>query len=207
MKYIYARVSTNRQQTENQTAILKEHAPDAEIIYETVSGAKKKPALDALLERLGKGDEVYIYKIDRLGRKASEVLDMMERIKAVGATLIPVTQSIADDSSGDLLKVVLAGVSEFERKTINERIKAALARAKANGKKLGGDKRGQGRKPVWFTSEQFDFLDQARLLNKPWISITYEFNYAFKTTYRWETIAKKYRRQVNHLQTRQPSAR
>lgn len=69
-KYGYARVSTSRQQTDNQvTDLLREGVPETQIVTETVSGAtawKSRPALKKLVRRLQAGDTLTVVKLDRL---------------------------------------------------------------------------------------------------------------------------------------------
>ncbi|MBF0877981.1 recombinase family protein, partial [Gluconobacter cerevisiae] len=70
-KYGYARVSTSRQQTDNQvTDLLREGVPETQIVTETVSGAtawKSRPVLKKLVRRLQAGDTLTVVKLDRLG--------------------------------------------------------------------------------------------------------------------------------------------
>ena len=49
-----------------------------------------------------------------------------------------------DTPNGKLMRTIMAGLSEFERDLIRERVKSGLAAAKANGKKLG---RQNGQRP------------------------------------------------------------
>ena len=72
----YARVSTRDQNLELQLDALTKAGCET-IFQEKASGATKaRPELDRLLVSLRKGDTVYIYKLDRLGRSLKHLLDM-----------------------------------------------------------------------------------------------------------------------------------
>jgi putative DNA-invertase from lambdoid prophage Rac len=84
MLYIYSRVSTGKQDTANQLARLRELYPTAPIYEETASGAKRRPVLEGLLARLQKGDYLVVAALDRLGRKTSEILALIENLEKRG---------------------------------------------------------------------------------------------------------------------------
>jgi len=52
MQYIYSRVSTDKQETQNQLCQLKEQFPTAAVFEEVASGAKSRPILQSLLGML-----------------------------------------------------------------------------------------------------------------------------------------------------------
>ncbi|WP_133647746.1 recombinase family protein [Paraburkholderia flava] len=143
--FLYARVSTAGQTTDNQLvearsagfAILPRHT-----VAETISGsvpASERPGFSKLLERLDEGDTLVVTKLDRLGRNASDVLANVERLSAMGVHLHCLALSGVDltSASGRLHMTVLTAVAQFERDLLIERTHAGLARAKAEGKKLG----------------------------------------------------------------------
>lgn len=79
----YARVSTADQDTELQIRELE--AAGCERIYrdQGVSGIKtSRPELDKMLGRLSKGDEVVVWKLDRLGRNTRRLLELLDNFKA-----------------------------------------------------------------------------------------------------------------------------
>ncbi|MPV64370.1 recombinase family protein [Burkholderia sp. BE17] len=143
--FLYARVSTAEQTTENQLlearnagfAVLPRHT-----IEETVSGsvpAAERPGFSKLLDRLDEGDKLVVTKLDRLGRNTTDVLMTIERLAALGICVHCLALKGVDltSASGKLHMTVLAAVSQFERDLLIERTHAGLARAKAGGKKLG----------------------------------------------------------------------
>ena len=138
MQVIYARVSLDGQTTDNQTVLLRNKYPEAAIITETASGAKNRPKLSELLNRLTKGDQLIVAALDRLGRRTSEVLTMIEDLERRGIILISEREGV-DYSTvcGRLITQVLVSVAEMERNIISERTKKALEARKAQGIKLG----------------------------------------------------------------------
>ncbi|MCR1770715.1 Serine recombinase PinR [Burkholderia glumae] len=143
--FLYARVSTAEQTTDNQLleassagfAIQPRHT-----VTETISGSvltAERPGFSKLLERLDDGDTLVVTKLDRLGRNTTDVLATVERLAEMGVHVYCLALKGVDltSASGKLHMTVLAAVSQFERDLLIERTHAGLARAKAEGKKLG----------------------------------------------------------------------
>ncbi len=139
MQYIYSRVSTERQKAENQTLNLKAKYPDAVVFEETASGAKVRPVLETLIGHVLKpGDSLIVAALDRLGRRTSEVLALIEDLSRRGITLISVREGVDYSTiTGKLVTQILCSVAEMERNLISERTRDALAAKKAQGVKLG----------------------------------------------------------------------
>lgn len=113
-------------------------------IEETGSGARNdRPGLQRLMEasRRGQVDAVMVWKLDRFGRSALDVLANMRDLDAAGVRFIAITQGIDIRPGGDamsrLILGVLASVAEFERDLIRERTKLGMARARAAGRRIG----------------------------------------------------------------------
>ncbi|MBS1069864.1 recombinase family protein [Gluconobacter cerinus] len=141
-KYGYARVSTSRQQTDNQvTDLLREGVPETQIVTETVSGAtawKSRPALKKLVRRLQAGDTLTVVKLDRLGRNALDVLTLIDVLKKREISVRILNLGIdTAGAGGKLFLLLLAGFAEFERNIIRERVLSGLETAKAKGIRLG----------------------------------------------------------------------
>ena len=143
--FLYARVSTADQTNDNQ--LVEARAAGFNIqprhtVAETISGsvpAAERPGFSKLLERLDEGDTLVVTKLDRLGRNTTDVLATVERLAALGVHVHCLALKGVDltSASGKLHMTVLAAVSQFERDLLIERTHAGLARAKAEGKKLG----------------------------------------------------------------------
>jgi DNA invertase Pin-like site-specific DNA recombinase len=149
---IYARVSTDSQTVENQILELKQIAERRgwEVV-ETytdagISGAKgraQRPGLDRLLKDASrrKFDVVMSWAIDRVGRSLIDLLGTIQHLEAVGVDLYLDQQSIDTTTPmGKLVFQITGAFAEFERSMIQQRIRAGLKRAVAQGTKLGRPK-------------------------------------------------------------------
>ena len=130
----YARVSTEDQDTGLQrAALLAAGVPEANIVEEKASGGARavRPLYQALLARLGAGDTLAVWKVDRLGRSTVDALQTAKDLDARGVRIV-ITTLGADltTPAGRLVFGVLAQVAEFERELIRERIVAGMAAAK-----------------------------------------------------------------------------
>lgn len=138
MQYIYSRVSTDKQDTGNQLSALRERYPTATVIEEVASGIKARPMLHKLTGGLEAGDTLIVAALDRLGRKTSEILVLLEDLAKRGVVVISVREG-ADFSTpvGKLIMTVLLSVAQLERDLIGSRTKAALDARRKAGVKLG----------------------------------------------------------------------
>lgn len=146
---IYLRVSTDGQTTENQRLELARVAAqsgwDVVEIYEDagVSGAKgrdKRPAFDKLAKDAARRqfDVVMAWSVDRLGRSLQDLVAFLGELHGFRVDLYLHQQGIDTTSpAGKAMFQMLGVFAEFERAMIQERVKAGLARAKAQGKVLG----------------------------------------------------------------------
>lgn len=142
MRIGYARVSTRDQNLELQLDALTK--AECELVYqEKASGAQTaRPELEKLLTQLRKGDTVYIYKLDRLGRSRQHLLTLVAEFEKWGVGLVSLTDAINTTSAqGRLVFNLFASLAEFERELIRERTHAGLAAARARGR-VGGRRRG-----------------------------------------------------------------
>jgi DNA invertase Pin-like site-specific DNA recombinase len=138
MKHIYSRVSTDKQDTENQLNLLRQKYPDAVIHEETASGAKARPVLDALTESLQSGDTLVVYRLDRLGRKMSEIIVRLESLFDRGVSVVSLKEGIDySNIMGRALVQMICIFSEVERSLIAERTRDALASRRAQGLRCG----------------------------------------------------------------------
>jgi len=81
----YARVSTEDQVTDAQQDALRA-AGCTEIFEEKLSGGlRARPQLARALDRIRRGDTLIVWKIDRLARSLSHLLDVIERLEGQGA--------------------------------------------------------------------------------------------------------------------------
>jgi DNA invertase Pin-like site-specific DNA recombinase len=150
MAAIYARVSTVDQEPENQLQELRRYVQArgwtaVEHVDRGVSGAKdRRPALDQLLAdaRRRRFDVVVCWRLDRLGRNLRHLITLLDELQALGVAFVSLAEGIdATTPAGKLQMHILGAIAEFERGRIVERVKAGLARAKAQGTRLGRPRR------------------------------------------------------------------
>ena len=83
-------------------------------------------------------DLVMAWSIDRVGRSLSDLLATIQHLEAVGADLYLDEQNIDTTTpAGRLLFQITGAFAEFERSMIRSRVNAGLARARAQGKRIG----------------------------------------------------------------------
>lgn len=137
MIYGYARVSTAHQETALQLDALQ-HAGAQTIVQEKVSGVRRRRALLGLLASLRPGDAVLVYKLDRFARSLLDLLSIVARIEAAGATFKSLTESIDTATpAGRMMLQMLGAFSEFERNIIRERSIAGQRAARERGRNPG----------------------------------------------------------------------
>lgn len=135
----YARVSTEDQTTLGQSDALRA-AGCVEVFEEKASGGDRaRPVLARVLARVGRGDVLVAARIDRLARSLSHLLEVIERLAAVGAHFKSLGDPIDTATpQGKFALQVLGAAAELERALIRERTKAGLQAAKARGR-VGGN--------------------------------------------------------------------
>src|SRR4051812_16304940 len=146
---LYLRVSTAEQTVENQRrelqAIAERHGWQvvAEFADESISGTKgreRRPAYDRLLKGVTRRDfdQVAAWSVDRLGRSLQDLVAFLGELHAKGVDLYLHQQGIDTSTPAGRAMFQMLGVfAEFERALIQERVRAGLARARAEGKVLG----------------------------------------------------------------------
>lgn len=104
-------------------------------------GTLERPALQRLLDDLDAGqiDQIVVYKIDRLSRSLADFAKIVDRLDAVEASFVSVTQSFNTATSmGRLTLNMLLSFAQFEREVTAERIRDKIAASKRKGLWMGG---------------------------------------------------------------------
>lgn len=143
--FTYCRVSTAGQTTDNQIQEIASagfKVLPTRAIAETISGsvaASERPGFKKLIDKLEAGDILVVTKLDRLGRNAMDVRQMVEGLACLGVKVHCLALGGVDLTSpaGKMTMAVISAVAEFERDLLIERTQAGLARAKNEGKVLG----------------------------------------------------------------------
>lgn len=138
----YVRVSTSFQSTDAQrTALHGAGVPDNNIFEDyAISGStagRSRNALSALLSAVRPGDEIVVARIDRLGRRMTDVLSVVEELSQRGVRLVSLADGIDASPQGRLLLGLLCSVAEYERTLISERVRDSLSARREAGVRLG----------------------------------------------------------------------
>lgn len=136
MEYGYVRVSTGQQDAGLQNDAMLAAGIEPENIWtDTASGVlRSRPKLDALMAQLEAGDRLTVWRLDRLGRSLSHLIEVLDSLRGRGIEFRSLTEAIDTASPGGRLVMHMIGaVAEFERDLIRERTAAGLAAARARG--------------------------------------------------------------------------
>jgi putative DNA-invertase from lambdoid prophage Rac len=144
---LYCRVSTADQSCARQERDLTDFATRAGyevagVFKETGSGVRLDRAERRKVLALAQSrriDAVLVTELSRWGRSTTDLLATLKELEARRVSLIALNGMTFDLSTphGRMIATVLAGIAEFERELIQERIRSGIAAAKARGKKLG----------------------------------------------------------------------
>lgn len=146
MTIAYLRVSTGKQNPENQREEIKRFAEEKNItidqwVIETASGklAPQKRKLGRVLRRMKKGDTLIVSEISRLSRSLTEIMTIMGQCLEKEISIYTTKERYTFDNSinSKVLCFAFGLVAEIERNLISMRTKEALAVKKAEGVRLG----------------------------------------------------------------------
>ena len=134
----YARVSTADQDPTLQTSAL-DKAGCERVFTDHASGARAdRPELAAALDYCRRGDALVVWKLDRLGRSLSHLVDVLNGMRARGIEFVSLTEGMDTSTPmGELLFHIMGALAQFERALIIERTAAGLAVARAAGRTGG----------------------------------------------------------------------
>lgn len=131
--------------TKQNARLMRSADPDDFEVYEerSVSGAKvpfaDRPEGKRLLTALQPGDRVLVTKIDRAARNVRDLLDLVEKVEALGCSIVFVDQAI--DTAGPMgrfLLTLLGAIAELEAGIVAERRRESLAQFAAEGRHAVG---------------------------------------------------------------------
>jgi DNA invertase Pin-like site-specific DNA recombinase len=188
---IYARVSTNQQDTRSQETDLKAWAAQQEAKGESVAWYRDKSTgtnfrrdgweqLDSDI-RTGRVSRIAVWRLDRLGRTAGETIQLLDTLDSKGIGFLSLRDGFDPSTpSGRLQRNILASVAQFETEVRQERQMAGIAAAKAAGKTWGGRKVGTR---ITLTEEKEQLCQKLRAEGQSVASIARNLGIARKTVY------------------------
>ncbi|WP_024334633.1 recombinase family protein [Desulfotignum balticum] len=138
--FTYTRVSTLDQNMDSQMEALTKAYPEAVHRQEKKSGTSTqgREVLNLLLDMMGAGDKLVVWKLDRLARNTGDLCQIVNTLESKGAALEILDQKIdTTTATGRAFLQMLGVFAEFETNLRRERQLAGIAAAKAKGKHLG----------------------------------------------------------------------
>lgn len=134
----YARVSTSDQTHALQVDALEAEGVDA-IFLEQASGAGERPELSRAVSHLREGDQLWVWELDRLGRKAAEVIELLDDLGSRGVAVKTCSGPEIDPSTpvGMAMCSLLAVFADMERRIILKRSRAGIEAAQKRGTHCG----------------------------------------------------------------------
>lgn len=145
----YIRVSTDKQDAENQKHRILEYAQlhqfmvgEFMAIEASSRKSQKERGLEELTERLHSGDRLIATELSRIGRNMLETLNIIEDLHSKGIKIEFINQPELSTTAPHtkLLMAIYSYVAESEKDFISLRTKQGLNLAKARGKTLGRPK-------------------------------------------------------------------
>lgn len=139
--------------------------------------ARRRPGLDAVLADLVRGDVLVVWKLDRLGRSLSHLIQVIASLADRGVGFRSLTEAIDTTTpQGKPLFHVMGALAEFERSLIIERTRAGMAAAKKRGVNVG--------RPFALSAAQENHALELLEQGKTWAEVARIFRVGRATLYR-----------------------
>lgn len=142
--YAYIRVSTQEQTTDNQRKLIADGGFHVDEVFseDGVSGsvnALERPVFAEMAGKLQDGDTLIVTALDRLGRSASDILQVVEmfKVKGVKVRVMQFDGIVLTSPVGKMIMTCMAAMAELERNLLIERTKAGMERTRAQGTRFG----------------------------------------------------------------------
>lgn len=176
----YARVSTDEQRLDLQINALERAGCDKIYADHGISGYRfSRGGLKSAMKSLKPGGTLVVWRLDRLGRSLSGLVQLMDQLGSRGIHFHSVTENIDTASSGGRLMFhMMAALAEFERSLISERTRAGMAAARARGCVVG--------RPRALDDQQVrDARYALRCLGTPMARVAQDFGISARTLQRY----------------------
>ena len=134
----YVRVSSVDQNEARQLEALSKYNIDKWFTEKVSAKDARRPQLKAMLEFAREGDTIYIHDFSRLARSTSDLLNIVEELKAKNIHLVSNKENIDTSTpTGKLMLTMIGAINEFERTNLLERQREGISIAKREGKYKG----------------------------------------------------------------------
>jgi len=147
---LYVRVSTGKQDVENQLLSLREYASKrgfqvVRTFTDVASGARadRRMGFNKMMSAAAakEFDTILVWALDRLSREGmSKTVNLIEHLNNIGINVVSYTEPYLDTTNElarNILLAVVATLAKAEREKISERTKAGLVRARKHGARIG----------------------------------------------------------------------
>jgi DNA invertase Pin-like site-specific DNA recombinase len=164
MIYGYIRVSTEKQNIENQRHEIIRFANFKEMkvnkwVEETISTRKKleERTFGKLLLDLSKDDILIVSELSRVGRNLMQIMSVLHLCMERDVKVFAVKEGyeLGDNINSKVLAFAFGLSAEIERNLISQRTKESLARLKAEGRVLGRPKGSKKQFPILLEYDAF----------------------------------------------------
>jgi DNA invertase Pin-like site-specific DNA recombinase len=138
----YLRPDIDGKNVQSQLNFLKASGV-SKIVQEKTTGTKRnRSQLDNLIADVQVGDTVVATSLCRIADNTKHLMEIVESLNAAGASLKIIDNGIDTSTpQGEIIRVLLGAISNFERQVVRERQAVGIAKAKQAG-------RYKGRKPT-----------------------------------------------------------
>lgn len=134
----YTRVDGVIQDACLQRDALESAGVDPHDVYSDGDDVSDLTALKRLMDNARSGDSVVVWRVDRLGRSAGEVLNTVARLSEGGLNLRSVQDGLdTRTTQGRVVVDLLAGLADYDRHLADEGIAAGMASSPKRGRRLG----------------------------------------------------------------------
>lgn len=134
----YARVSLDDQNPGLQVDALRGAGAERIYVDHATGATMSRPQLRQALDEAVAGDVLTVWRLDRLGRSMTDLIDQVNELAGRGIEFRSLTETIDTTTPGGRLVFhVFGAVAQFEREVLIDRTKAGLAAARASGKQMG----------------------------------------------------------------------
>lgn len=145
---IYCRVSTDKQELEQQIKSCQDYCKYKKFEYEIFSDIgsgknMKRPNFLSMIDRIRKREfqGLVVFRFDRLGRNAREVVTLFEEFESIGIQLFSLNENIdTSNPAGRMVRDMIVRLAQLERENISAATKQRLDALRNMGKKLGRPK-------------------------------------------------------------------
>ncbi len=108
-------------------------------VKEVGSGASQRQMREKLIDaaRRREIDILLVWRLDRWGRSVTDLLATLQELEHLGVGFVSLTKALDLTTPADRAMAAAGSLRAFERESLGERVRAGLARARQNGKRLG----------------------------------------------------------------------